>query len=29
VFAIFFGVQLIFSGFHLVRAGMRMKNLLG
>jgi len=29
VFAIFFGVQLIFSGFHLLRAGMRMKHLLG
>ena len=29
VFAIFFGVQLIFTGFHLLRAGMRMKHLLG
>ncbi len=29
VFAIFFGVQLIFSGFHLARAGLRMKHLLG
>ncbi len=29
VFAIFFGVQLIFSGFHLMRVGIRMKHLRG